>query len=285
MRSLRVENFLGKRTNQTAVNTVTLIAQRHPLMTFFVLAYGLSWGNYALPRIWPNFPFLFPYGPLLAALIVASVTQGTDGLKNLLGRCLRWRVKLKWYLAALFVPVAITLAAVLLNILLDAPMAKGAKLGPWYSLFILFPMALVDAPLGEETGWRGYALPRLPAWRSPLANSLILGVLVAGWHMPIALGAPSIEAYLIGTIASAVVTNWVYFNSHESALLAILYHTAQNAIGGFYFFRVFSGADLVRLWWLSAIVLCMVVVVVVLVSGPNLRHQPRTQQAQGNLRI
>lgn len=80
-----------------------------------MLAYGLSWGNYALQMIWSNFPFLFPYGPLLAAFIVESVTQGTDGLKDLLGRCLRWRVKLKCYLAALFVPVAITLAAASLN--------------------------------------------------------------------------------------------------------------------------------------------------------------------------
>lgn len=261
------------------MNTLTSTAQRYPLLSFFVLAYGFSWGDYALARIWPNFPFLFPYGPVLAALIVASVTHGMDGLKDLLGRCVRWRVKLKWYLAALCVPVAITLAAVSLNILLDAPMSKGAQLSPWFHLFTLFPAALVDAPLGEETGWRGYALPRFPAWRSPLANSLILGVLVAGWHMPIALGAPSAAAYLIGTIAAAIMTNWVYYNSHDSALLAILYHTAQNTIGGFYFFRVVSGSDLVRLSWLWAAVLCMVVVVVVLLAGPNLRRQPRTPQA------
>ena len=136
-------------------------------------------------------------------------------------------------------------------------------------------MALVDAPLGEETGWRGYALSRFSARRSPLVNSLFLGVLIAGWHVPVALAAPSIAAYLIGAIASAVLTNWVYYNSQESALLAILYHTAQNTIGGWYLFRMFTGPELIRLWWLWAAAHVVVVFILVLVAGPNLRRRPR----------
>jgi hypothetical protein len=53
-----------------------------PLLMFFVLAFGLSWGNVLLAAAWPSFPFLFPYGPLLAALIVASATRGTGGPKE-----------------------------------------------------------------------------------------------------------------------------------------------------------------------------------------------------------
>ncbi len=254
--------------------SMTSFLKRRSLIVFFVLAFGISWGNYLLSRAWPNFPFLFPYGPLLAAVIVASVTRGMDGLKDLLNRCLRWRVKLKWYLAALLVPVAIALAAASLNILFGAPPSRGAQLGPWYSFFILFPMALVDAPVGEETGWRGYALPRFSAKRSPLVNSLILGILIAGWHVPVALAAPSITAYLIGSVASAVLANWVYYNAHESALLVIVYHTAQNAIGGWYLFRMFSGPELVRLWWLWAAAYVVVVFILTLVAGPNLRRPP-----------
>ncbi len=248
--------------------------KRHPLVTFFVLAYGLSWGDYILSATWSNFPFLFPYGPLLAALIVASVTCGSDGPKDILMRCLRWRVGLKWYVAALFLPVAIALAAVSLNVLLGAPMPTAAQLGPWYSLFLLFPVAMIDAPLGEEPGWRGYAMPRFPASRSPLENTLILGVLLAGWHLPLALAGGAVAApYLIATIASAVVTNWVYYNAHKSALLAILYHTSANTMG-LYLFPTFVGPDLVRLFWLLAAMNCVVAVIVVLVAGPNLRRQP-----------
>ena len=89
----------------------------------------------------------------------------------------------------------------------------------------MFPMAMIDAPLQENSGWHGYAMPRFPANRSRLVNTLILGVLLAGWHFPLTLAEPSIMVpYLLTTLASAFVTNWVYYNARESALLAILYH-------------------------------------------------------------
>lgn len=259
---------------------MTSAVKSHPLITFFVLAYGLSWGNYVLSSTWPGIPFLYPYGPMLAALIVAGIAQGREGTKDMLRRCLLWRIGLKWYAAALLLPAAIALAAVSLNVLLGAP-SLTARLDPWYSLFLLFPVAMIDAPLGEEPGWRGYALPRFPADRSPLENTLILGVLLAGWHLPLAMAGGSIALpYLIATVASAVVTNWVYYNAHESALLAILYHTAANAMG-LYLFPAFSGSDLVRLFWLLAAVNFVVAAILVLVAWPNQRREPssKTQQA------
>jgi hypothetical protein len=245
------------------VSAITALVKRHTLVAFFVLAYGLSWGFYLLSATWPAFPFLFPFGSVIAAIIVASVTRGREGLRDLLSRCLRWRVGLRWYVAALLVPVVIGLAVVGLNILLGAPMPTSAQLGPWYSLFLLFPMALIDAPLQENSGWHGYAMPRFPASRSALTNTLILGVLLAGWHAPLALAGGAIAVpYLITTVLSAVVTNWVYYNARQSALIAILYHTAGNTMG-LYFSSMLSGPDLTRYFWLLAAVNCVVAVVVV----------------------
>jgi uncharacterized protein len=137
-------------------------------------------------------------------------------------------------------------------------------------------MALIDAPLQENSGWHGYAMPRFPAAPSRLANTLILGVLLAGWHFPLTLAEPSIIVpYLLTTLASAFVTNWVYYNARESALLAILYHTAANTIGIFSS-RMLSGADLTRYFWLLAAVNCVAVVVVVIVDR-------KTWQARGSV--
>jgi hypothetical protein len=163
--------------------SIATFVKRFPLITFFGLAYGFSWGSYA---ILSGF-FLFPWGPWCAALIVASATRGRGGLKDLLRRCLHWQVGLRWYIVALTLPIAIALSAVALNLLLGAAVSTTTQIGPWYSFFFLFPMALFDAPLLEETGWRGYALPRFPAERLRLGNTLILAVLIAGWHVPIAL--------------------------------------------------------------------------------------------------
>jgi uncharacterized protein len=260
------------------MSTITSFIKRHSLVTFFALAFAVSWGSYYIL----SGPFLFPFGSILAALIVASVTGGRNGLKDLAGRCLRWNVGLKWYAAALFVPAFIGLSAVTINVLLGAPMPTVAQLGPWYSLLLMFPVAIIDAPLWEETGWRGYALPRFSTERSPLVNTLILGVLLAAWHLPIALSGGALAVpYLVAAIASAVVTNWVYYNARGSALLAILYHSAANTIGLF-FSPAFSGPDLTRYFWLLGAVNIAAAALVVLLNGAPLQRpsiiQTRTAQ-------
>jgi uncharacterized protein len=246
------------------MNSVTSAVKQHSLVAFFALAYAISYGLYALSAIMPGFPFLFPFGPVIAAIIVASIAGGLGGLKDLLSRCLRWRVGLRWYAAALLVPVAMALTAAGLNILLGAPLPSAEQLGPWYGIFLLFPMALIDAPLQENSGWHGYAMPRFPRSRSRLINTLIFGVLLAGWHAPLAFAEPSITVpYLITTVLSQVVTNWVFYNARQSALLAILYHTAANTVGIF-IVHMLSGPDLARYFWLILAVNALVAVVVVI---------------------
>ena len=137
--------------------------------------------------VYPN-PFpVFPYGPFLAAVIVLALTTGKTGVIGLLRRIVLWRVGLRWYAVALFLPVA--LAAVCLNVLvLGAPAPSLEELGGWPSLFVLFPLTLlIGGPLGEEPGWRGYVLPRLQTGRSALTASLILGALIALWHLTLLL--------------------------------------------------------------------------------------------------
>jgi uncharacterized protein len=246
------------------MNTITSVVKRYPLVAFFALAFGISYVFYFLPSIVPGFPFLFPFSALIAAIIVASITRGRAGLLDLLRRCTRWRVGLRWYAAALLVPVAIGVAVIGMNIMLGGPLPTAAQIGPWYNFFMLLPLALIDAPLQENSAWHGYAMPRFPASRSPLANTLILGVLLAVWHAPLALaGGDAAVPYLITTVLSAVVTNWVYYNTRESALLAILYHSAANTMGTYYGYAL-AGPSLTRYFWLLAAANAVAAVIVVM---------------------
>jgi hypothetical protein len=206
---------------------------------------------------------LFPFGSFVAALGVAGATEGGAGVRDLLARCLRWRVGLGWYAAAVLLPAAIAFVAFAIT---AARGTQVAELGSWSTLVTLFPMAMIDAPLWEESGWRGFALPRFPADRSRPANTLILGVLLAGWHLPIALrGGAAAAAYLLATIGSAVVTNWVYYGSGGSALLAILYHTTANA-AGIYCAPIVAGPGAAPYFWALAAVNAAVAAAVI-VSG------------------
>src|SRR5215212_10102076 len=164
------------------------VAKRHPLVTFFVLAYALTWWASILYAVYPN-PFpVFPYGPFLAAVIVLALTTGKTGVKDLLRRLVLWRMGLRWYAVALLLPVALALAAVYLNVLLGASAPSLEELGSWPSLLVLFPLTLlVGGPLGEVAGLSGFAPPRLQTGRAALPASLILGALIALWHRPLLL--------------------------------------------------------------------------------------------------
>jgi len=165
------------------------LVKRHPLITFFVLMFVLSWWPwplYAMGVPWATSPML--PGPLLAALIVIPLTQGWAGLRELGLRMIRWRVGWRWYAVALGIPLAVAAVAVALIVALGAPVPSLATLPPLTSIVMVFAIKLINplnGPMGEEPGWRGLALPGLQASRSPLVSTLILAPIVALWHVPL----------------------------------------------------------------------------------------------------
>jgi membrane protease YdiL (CAAX protease family) len=260
------------------------VVKRHPLVAFFVLSYALAW------LAWPVWAFglypnpVFSFGPFLAALIVLAVTQGKSGLGGLLRRMVRWRVGPGWYAVALLVPVAITLAATGLNVLLGAQTPSSADLGGWTDLLPAFFLILLIPGLGgvwEEPGWRGYALPRLQIGRSALFASLILGVLIAGWHLPLMVVGQVHYSDILSIMGAVILFNWVFNNANGSVLIIMLMHATNNTISGGFFSPMFSGADSGRQGWLLAVVWCVAAIVVVIWAGPaNLSRKHRKQEEQ-----
>ncbi|HEX8170369.1 MAG TPA: CPBP family intramembrane glutamic endopeptidase [Thermoanaerobaculia bacterium] len=148
------------------------------------------------------------------------------------------RAPLRWSLYALLLPAAIALVALLIarvNGERVEPLAQGLPRATWlwYSLrAALFTFVVVG--IGEETGWRGYLLPRLQSRFSPLNASLITGVLWALWHFPLFVigaypGGPEriLEYLFIAPILSLLFTA-VYNRSGGALLPCIALHTAIN---------------------------------------------------------
>ena len=223
------------------------VIKPHTLISYFVLAYALTWWVYPLLSISPLIGLFGLFGPALAAIIVAAVTEGRPGVRSLLGRTVRWRVPLPWYLVAIGLPAALALLA--------------AGLAVWFgpSVLRLGPLSVLDFVLvvlvvGEELGWRGYALPKLLERCSPRLASLILGVLWGAWHLPTfsLAGTPQFEqpivAFLVMTTAYSILLSWVYLHTRGSVLIATLFHGAINLAQGFFLAGV-DPAD--RYWWLA----------------------------------
>lgn len=93
-------------------------------------------------------------------------------------------------------------------------------------------------PLGEEFGWRGFALPFLLRRRPPLAAALILGVVWAFWHLPtffiptLSQSRVSFLVFLPNSIALSVIMTWLYRRTGGDLLLMILVHLMANYSSG-----------------------------------------------------
>lgn len=131
--------------------------------------HDLSW------KVLPGDAFLV----LLTAFVASSAFSGRKGIRTLLQPMINWKVNWKWYVFAIFFWPALTLAGNLLAVLLNIPVPEAPKL-PDAPIFLVIPVSFVwaiffNGSMGEEGGWRGFALPRLQSRFSPLVASIILG--------------------------------------------------------------------------------------------------------------
>jgi uncharacterized protein len=247
-------------------STVNWVRQ-HRLTSFFVLAYAVSWTPWAFDAAGMSLgtPF-FPGGPLVAALVVIAIADGRRGFRQLGARLIRWRVGWIWYVVALGLPVLMVLVTGFVTSWLGAP-APDLSAIVWADVALVLAFRMVnptDSALGEEPGFRGYALPHLQARLSPLAAAGILGVMTAGWHLPLValgnlgwIGLPS-------TALIAFVYVWLFNRTGGSLLMAMLFHASQ---GAFTFGMLgFSGADEERAAYVYFGVLAVVVAAVVVVD-------------------
>jgi hypothetical protein len=208
------------------------VVRRHPIITFFVLTYAISWGCI------PFWTFMAG-GPFIAALIVIPITQGWSGLRELGSRMIRWRVRWYWYAVAIGVPLAVHLAIVGLNVAAGAGL-PSLTFTSLITFLMVFAVRLVnpgDGPLGEHPGWNGVALPGLQgAGYSPLLATMILAPLVAGWHLPLffmeegGLQPSVLVGGLVVTMAVTFWYSWLFNHTAGSVLLVVVAHSVEGSI-------------------------------------------------------
>jgi membrane protease YdiL (CAAX protease family) len=268
--------------------------RRHPVVSFFVLAYGMSWlawlpyvlatntGLGVLPLRIPallgstQITGMLPgayLGPITAALVVTAVAEGRVGLRRWARRLVRWRVNWRWYLL-----VVAGVPATLIAVTFLLPAAWHAARPPTTGI-VLYPLLLLlqfaTTGVAEEPGWRDFALPRLQRRLGPLPGSLLLGVLWAGWHLPLFLsdwgGWPDVRWYdpvefvATGTALSISMT-WVFNRTGESLPMVMLLHAGINATFSYVWTDVFPSLDAFR-GTLHVLLITTVVVGAVLVAA------------------
>jgi uncharacterized protein len=153
-------------------------ARSYPVITFFILAYVLTWIITPLVAISPIFGLPGLLMPAISAVITKKMMEGWPGVQDLLRRLILWKIGAGWYFFAIGFPIVVSLIVMYLGVLLGAP--NQIQFSPISALSI-FVFILV---VGEEIGWRGYALPKMLDHWPALQTSLVLGVLWGLWHLP-----------------------------------------------------------------------------------------------------
>ena len=224
--------------------------QRYPVVAFCVLAYAWTWACFggahqALTLMAQDrageaglsvvIVLLAPFGPTFSALLMTGLLEGRAGLRDLWRRLRLWRVSVGYYAFVLCWLALAKLAGAAIVALAGSGIYEMPNLAHWTALPLRFLMILfLGGPLGEEIGWRGFALPRLVARHGPGPASLRLGLVWALWHLPVFLiagtdqyGQP-ILWYTVMVTAYTFLFTWVHEKTGGSLLLALLHHTAIN---------------------------------------------------------
>ncbi|CAA9458215.1 MAG: CAAX amino terminal protease family protein [uncultured Rubrobacteraceae bacterium] len=269
--------------------------RRHPLVAFFGLAFTVTWGIVGVVWLLSSLGvvslqspsglvvlllMLAIFAPSLSGIAMTAITGGRAGLRELSGRLLKLRVGLRWYLVVLLgVPAAALLASLLAAVVTDEVALREFDLGSWYLVFPLLLGTLIGGPLGEEIGWRGFALPRLLDRWGFLPASMLLGSLWGLWHLPAFVlpglgaligGEYSFLPYLVMTNALAVSMSCVYKGTGGSVALAgVGFHLMVNSA------RFTEGPATTPLMWLQAFCfLLLALALVVAMLRPRMHLEP-----------
>ena len=281
---MELSNTRGQSTAPS--NSLSQVMRRHPLFFYFLMAFGFTW-LYEVPIFGllhlPHFPWIIPapfLGPTVSAFIMTALTERKPGVLRLLRRYVLWRVGIPWYLLVLLgVPALVLIPFLILPGALSAFHLPGLSFWPTYLILYLTELVF-GGPLGEEPGWRGFALPRLQQRSGPLVGTLLLGVLWGLWHLPLFLLIPGYDGagtgfvgilgpffmFVINTIALAIIFTWIFNNTRGSLLLAILLHASINTAGGVILLKLFPSLHMTLLFGLSLYSVFVVVALLIIAA-------------------
>lgn len=260
------------------------------LIAFFALTFAITWGlgasfiffrpqleaivgHIASPdKSW--LIYLAASAPTISAIVWSVAFDGLEGLKNLFGGMFR-PVRLGWVITSLLALPAIYSVWGLVEQLVvgdsTSPLVdvRAVLTSAPLMLFTTATVFVDPGNWGEETGWRGFALPRLLIRFSPLAASVLLGVLWSLWHLPAFLISSLAQShfafgwFLVRDICLSIFMTWIFLNANRNFLLAgFVQHILNN---------ILFGSHAVTGIKADALVMTSVVVLVIAVSRPGLK--------------
>jgi membrane protease YdiL (CAAX protease family) len=187
------------------------------------------------PSAGPLLLLLGTFGPLFSALAIVARTSGFRGVGQFIGQAFRWRVGIRWYVAALLLPALVRLVVLNVHVLNGGTFPNITDAGRWLSVPLTFVFVLlIGGPTGEEFGWRGFLLQRVQPVTGVLRAAILIGLITALWHLPLfwipdtAQSGFPFALFTLRTVALSLISTLLYNGTRRSLLLVLLFHASLN---------------------------------------------------------
>ena len=244
-----ISSITSNSKSTSGSNGPTQAIRKHPLFYYFFITYSISYAL-LIPSVLSAWNILkgdftltftlYNFAPAMAAIIMVTAVEGKAGLVQMGNRLRQWRAGLWWYL---FILVGVPTLLMLGIIIQPGVFAsfQGLKPALLVSYVLYFVVVLfVGGPLGEEIGWRGFALPRMQPRYGPLLGTVLLSIPWVFWHfpqfwMPTMGGGPgtgltpflvNLPLFFIMVMATAIIVTWVFNHTRGSIFTCVLLHTS-----------------------------------------------------------
>lgn len=277
---------------------------RKQLIQFFIITFIFSW-LFWLPGVLAYFgvidapvgllkllELVGAIGPAVVALILSRRLAGKEGLRALLRSAFDVKAGWKFWAGASLMLLCLHGASWLVLTLVSSDLPTSPSGAPPLALIpYAILIFLVGGGLGEEIGWRGYALDRLQTKYSALAASLLLVVFWIVWHLPLFFYGGTNQSlipfwlWLIPVVALGVMMTWIY-NNTGTVFSAALFHTVGNL--AYEIFPVMpteatpglTGFVIITVFYVAA-----AIVIVAVYGAKNLRRDNRQVNEVNNMAL
>lgn len=220
---------------------------------FYTFAFAIAWAAWTPLLLHKTGVFQLPvpfaitlfvgqtlgaFAPVLSLFVVQRISKDSGLVKRVFARLRFKGISLLWYVAPAVVPVALTVALSMLHGLVSGGGIAVLRPEPvqelgWGLLAVIpfqFVLGMIGSPLGEEPGWRGYALDGfLRKGLGPAGSGIVAGLWWI-WHLPlfVVLGVDPTLYTLLGMAGHSLVLDSLFILSGRNLLVAMLYHQGIN---------------------------------------------------------
>ena len=278
--------------------------RRYSVASFYILALGIGTGilylvvNGTLP---PRLALASVLSASISGVVITAVEDGRAGLKLMLGRLLKWRAGLGYWIFAFLFIIPVFLAGSTFNALFGGDPIDFSRMEPAFPILPMFITFFIVAGLGQELGWTGYLIPKLQSRHSALVSSIVRAILVAIWHLPLLLYSrhpqPALTDFpysgwiaqrgflvtlavmvLMFTLPWSIFYTWMFNNTKGSLLLVSLLHASEIWVA---YLMMSAGINPNNIdnYWSYGAVMMLVATAIVLMTGYQHLSQNRKRIA------